>query len=111
VIIWPIIDRSFPISITARPVTQTAEAEEKGASTKERWFFAAEMGSHRRKAPKKITHAKLRTKILGAVKWRIKNVRIKVTVRCGILFYGDLYSNLTYVVNIKPSIFFEVFMV
>jgi hypothetical protein len=36
VIIWPTIDRSFPISITVRPVTQTAEAEEKRASTKVR---------------------------------------------------------------------------
>jgi len=45
-------------------VTQTAEVEEKRASTKRRLPFVAEKGNQRRKAPVRITPAKLRTKIL-----------------------------------------------
>ena len=60
------------MSMDARPVTQTAEAEVKRASTKERGFFAAEKEAHRRKAPAKIKAAKLRTKILSGERNREK---------------------------------------
>jgi hypothetical protein len=52
------------MSITTKPVTQTAEVEEKRASTKRRCSFVAEKGNHRRMAPERMTPAKLRTKIL-----------------------------------------------
>jgi hypothetical protein len=63
VIICPVMERSFPISITARPVTHTAEAEEKRASIKEIWPRPAEKGSQRRRAPMRITEAKLKMNI------------------------------------------------
>jgi hypothetical protein len=56
--------KSFPISITTKPVTQTAEVAEKRASTKRRLPFVAEKGNQRRIPPVRITPAKLRTKIL-----------------------------------------------
>jgi hypothetical protein len=68
VTIWPAKERSFPISIEARPVTQTAEAEEKRASTKLRWPRPAANGSQSRIAPAMISSAKLRMKIRGGVK-------------------------------------------
>jgi hypothetical protein len=52
------------MSITTKPVTQTAEVDEKRASTKRRCSFVAEKGNQRRMAPVRITPAKLRTKIL-----------------------------------------------
>jgi len=52
------------MSMTTRPVTQTAEVDEKRASTKRRGPLVAEKGKQRRKAPKRITPAKLRTNIL-----------------------------------------------
>jgi len=64
VITWPMRERSFPTSITTRPVTQTAEAEVKRASTKRRESLAAEKVKQRRMAPVMITPAKLRIKIL-----------------------------------------------
>ena len=70
--IWPAKERSFPISMTVNPVTQTAEADAKRASTKGRGFFAAEKGDHRRKDPAKIKAAKLRIKILSGEKNREK---------------------------------------
>jgi len=39
-------ERFLPISIVVRPVTQTAEADVKRASTKLRCPFVAEKGSH-----------------------------------------------------------------
>jgi hypothetical protein len=59
------VERSFPLSITTRPVTQTAEAEVKSESMKRSWPFEAENGSERSRAPVRITPAKLRIKILG----------------------------------------------
>jgi hypothetical protein len=53
------------MSITTKPVTQTAEVEEKRASTKRRLPFVAEKGNQRRIPPIRITPAKLRTKILA----------------------------------------------
>ncbi|MCJ7785838.1 MAG: hypothetical protein MUP41_18050 [Desulfobacterales bacterium] len=52
------------MSITTKPVTQTAEVDEKSASTKRRCSFVAEKGNQRRIPPVRITPAKLRTKIL-----------------------------------------------
>jgi hypothetical protein len=63
VTIWPDIDKSLPISRTARPVTHTDEAAVKRASTKEIRPRPAEKGSQRRTAPIRITEAKLRMKI------------------------------------------------
>jgi hypothetical protein len=56
--------KSLPTSITAKPVTQTAEVEVKRASTNRRWFWVAAKGNQRRIPPVRITAAKLRTKIL-----------------------------------------------
>jgi hypothetical protein len=52
------------MSITTKPVTHTAEVEEKRASTKRRCALVAEKGNRRRIPPVRITAAKLRTKIL-----------------------------------------------
>jgi hypothetical protein len=52
------------MSITTKPVTQTAEVDEKRASTKRRGPLVAEKGKQRRIPPVRITAAKLRTKIL-----------------------------------------------
>jgi hypothetical protein len=59
------VDRSFPILMTTRPVTQTAEVEVKRAFTKRRGSLVDEKEKQRRKVPVRITPAKLRTKILG----------------------------------------------
>jgi hypothetical protein len=84
--IWPANERSFPMSMDARPVTQTAEAEVKRASTKERGFFAAEKEDHRRKLPAKIKAAKLRTKILSGERNREKipllNIEFFIRAMC-----------------------------
>ena len=66
------------MSMTARPVTQTAEAEVKRASTKERGFFVAEKEAHREKAPAKIKAAKLRTKILSGERNREKTPLLNI---------------------------------
>ena len=66
------------MSMDARPVTQTAEAEVKRASTKERGVFAAEKEDHRRKAPAKIKAAKLRTKILSGERNREKKLLMNI---------------------------------
>jgi hypothetical protein len=60
----PTVERSFPVSTTTSPVTQTAEVEVKRASTKRRCSFVAEKGNLRRMVPARITAAKLRTNIL-----------------------------------------------
>jgi len=65
VITCPNVLKSFPISMTTKPVTQTAEVEEKSASMKRRFPLVAEKGNQRRIPPARITPAKLRTKILG----------------------------------------------
>jgi len=64
VITWPNVLKSFPISMTTKPVTQTAEVEEKSASMKRRCPWDAEKGNQRRIPPVRITAAKLRIKIL-----------------------------------------------
>ena len=51
VTIWPAKERSFPISMTARPVTQTAEAEENRASTKLRLSPARRKGQPEQDGP------------------------------------------------------------
>ena len=66
------------MSMDTRPVTQTAEAEVKRASTKERGFFAAEKEAHREKAPAKIKAAKLKTKILSGERNREKTPLLNV---------------------------------
>jgi hypothetical protein len=64
VITCPNVLKSLPISMTTKPVTQTAEVEEKSASMKRRFPLDAEKGNQRRIPPARITAAKLRTKIL-----------------------------------------------
>jgi hypothetical protein len=78
------MERSFPVSMTIRPVTQTAEVEVKRASTTLRWSFVAEKGNQRRIPPVIITAAKLRTKILAGGKCREKKVLILRRTRFGI---------------------------
>jgi hypothetical protein len=51
------------MSITTKPVTQTAEVDEKRASTNRRGPLVAEKGNQRRTPPVRMTPAKLRTKI------------------------------------------------
>jgi hypothetical protein len=84
VITWPRMDRSFPISMTTNPVTQTAEAEVKSASTKVRGSFVTANGKERKMAPMKITPAKLRTKILVGGRCLEKNVLIRIRIFIGI---------------------------
>jgi hypothetical protein len=67
VITWPAKERSFPMSMQVKPVTQTADVEVKRASTKVRWPLLAEKGIQSRKAPIRITPAKPRMKILAGV--------------------------------------------
>jgi hypothetical protein len=57
--------RFFPISITTKLVTQTAEVAVKRASTKVRRSLVVVKEKDRRIAPIKITAAKLSTKILA----------------------------------------------
>ena len=66
------------MSMPVRPVTQTAEAEVKRASTKERGFFAGEKEDHKRKAPAKSKAAKLRTKILSGERNREKTPLLNI---------------------------------
>jgi hypothetical protein len=72
------------MSMTTKPVTQTAEAEEKRASTKRRDPFVAENGNQRRIAPARITPAKLRTKILVGERCLEKKVLIRIRILIGI---------------------------
>jgi hypothetical protein len=76
----PTVERSFPVSTTTSPVTQTAEVEVKRASTKRRLPFAAENGNQRRIAPVRITPAKLRTKILVGERCLEKKVLIRMRI-------------------------------
>jgi hypothetical protein len=72
------------MSITTRPVTQTAEVEEKRASTNRRFPWVAEKGNQRRIPPVMITAAKLRTKILAGEKCLEKKVLILTEILIGI---------------------------
>ena len=67
VITWPAKERSFPMSIQVKPVTQTADVEVKRASTKVRWPLLAAKGIQSSKAPIRITPANPRMKILAGV--------------------------------------------
>jgi hypothetical protein len=53
--------RTFPISITERPVTQAAEVAVKSASTKPRGVPVEAIGNINRAAPKRIKSANART--------------------------------------------------
>jgi len=70
VITWPAVERSWPRSIGASPVTHTAEAEVNRASTAERGFEVAEKGSQSTRPPRRMIPAKLRMKILSGERWR-----------------------------------------
>jgi hypothetical protein len=72
------------MSMTTSPVTQTAEAEVKRASTNRRGSFVAEKGNHRRIAPVRMTPAKLRTKILAGVRCFEKKFLIRMRIFIGI---------------------------
>jgi hypothetical protein len=76
--------KSLPTSITTNPVTQTAEVEEKRASTNRRFPWVAEKGNRRRIPPIIITAAKLRTKILAGEKCLEKKVLILIRIFIGI---------------------------
>jgi len=78
------MDRSFPISMTTNPVTQTAEAEVKSASTKVRGSLVTANGKERKIAPMKITTAKLRTKILVGERCLEKKFLIRIRIFIGI---------------------------
>jgi len=56
--------KSFGVSFTINPVTQTADVDVNSASIKEHSFVFA-IGSIRRIAPKRITDRKPRTRICG----------------------------------------------
>jgi hypothetical protein len=77
------------MSITTKPVTQTAEVEEKRASTNRRCPFVAEKGNQRRTPPVIITAAKLRTKIRVGEKRLEKKVLILTRTLFGIRLSGD----------------------
>jgi hypothetical protein len=83
VITWPMVEKSFPVSRTTRPVTHTAEVEVKRASINRREFWEAEIGKLRRIAPVRMTPAKLRTKILAGEKCLEKNVLIMIRIFIG----------------------------
>jgi hypothetical protein len=83
VITWPRRDRSFPISMTTNPVTQTADAEVKSASTKVRGSLITENEKERKMAPTKMTPAKLRTKILVGERCLEKKVLIRIRIFIG----------------------------
>jgi hypothetical protein len=76
VITWPAMERSFPMSTVARPVTQTPEVDMKSALMKVSGFLDAENGSHRAKAPKRMTPAKLRMKMRAGGRCLDKEVLI-----------------------------------
>jgi hypothetical protein len=78
VITCPTRERSFPVSMTTRPVTQTAEVEVKRASTNRRFPMVAEKGNHRRIPPVRMTATKLRTKILVGERCLEKKVLIRI---------------------------------
>ena len=86
VITCPGTVRSFPISITTSPVTQTAEVEVKRASTKARWPLEAEKGSQRKIPPVKITAAKLRTNIRVGEKCLEKKFLTLIATLFGMIF-------------------------
>jgi hypothetical protein len=89
VITCPNILKSFPISITTKPVTQTPEVEVKRASTKRRLPLVAEKGNHRRTPPAKITAAKLRIKILLGERSLEKKFLILKRILIVIVFLTD----------------------
>ena len=66
--------------MTTNPVTQTAEAEVKSASTKVRGSLVTENEKEKKMAPTKMTPAKLRTKILVGERCLEKNVLILTRV-------------------------------
>jgi hypothetical protein len=72
------------MSITTKPVTQTAEQDENRASTKRRGPLEAENGNQRRMPPVRMTAAKLRTKILVGERCLEKNVLILRNIFIGI---------------------------
>jgi hypothetical protein len=76
--------KSLPTSITTKPVTQTAEVEEKRASTNRRFPWVAEKGNQRRIPPVMITAAKLRTNILVGEKCLEKKVLVLRKILFGI---------------------------
>jgi hypothetical protein len=84
VITCPSVERSFPVSTTTSPVTQTAEVEVKRASTKRRAPLVAEKGKLRRMAPERMTPEKLRTKILVGGRRLEKKVLIRIRICIGI---------------------------
>ena len=65
----PAKERSFPISIVARPVTQTAELGVKRPSMKDKGPWAVEKGSRKIKVPKRIQAAKPGMKIRSGDRW------------------------------------------
>ena len=67
---WPARPRSSPTVMVDSPVTHTAEAEVKRASTHGIGALSAEKGSQSRRAPVNMTPAKLRIKIRSGDKWR-----------------------------------------
>jgi hypothetical protein len=77
---WPTVERSFPVSTTTSPVTQTAEVEVKRASISRRGILAAEIGKLRRIVPVRMTPAKLRTKILVGERCLEKKVLIRIRI-------------------------------
>jgi hypothetical protein len=66
--------------MTTNPVTQTAEAEVKSASTKVRGFLVTANEKERNTVPTKITPAKLRTKILVGERCLEKKVLIRIRI-------------------------------
>jgi hypothetical protein len=77
------MERSFPVSLTTRPVTQTAEVEVKRASTNLRGSLAAEKGNQRRIPPVTMTAAKLSTKILVGERCLENKLLIRIRIFIG----------------------------
>jgi hypothetical protein len=78
------------MSMTTRPVTQTAEVEVKRASTKRRLPSVAEKGNQRRIPPIRITPIKLRTKILVGERCLEKKFLTRMRIFIGM----DIIKNL-----------------
>jgi len=78
------------MSMTTRPVTQTAEVEVKRASTKRRLPLVAEKGDQRRIPPIRITPTKLRIKILGGERCLEKKFLTRMRIPIGM----DIIKNL-----------------
>jgi hypothetical protein len=78
------VERSFPVSTTVSPVTQTAEVDVNNASTKRRFPLVAEKGNHKTIAPVKMTAIKLRTKSLVGDRCLEKNVLVLRNIFIGI---------------------------